>query len=203
VDRAGRSHAQPPTLPRVAATPRVVVTAGWKLRALTVLTGAMAVGLWPNAIGVLGGGLDDEGRLPWAAEVLVVVLLWTFTLACTAATWGVWWFRQTFTADEVTVRVLGPTGRIRFDTATSLHVGEARVHTGRLGGVRRYRQLKVTGPGKHGLPTTAGVDSTMRSERAAQAVLLGWARRRPELVSDDETRSYLDEIEHAAVADLR
>lgn len=178
----------------MAATPCVVVTAGWRLRALTVLTGAMAVGLWPNAIGVLDGGLDDEGSIPWVAEALVAVLLWTYTLACTAATWGIWWFRQTFSADEVTVRVVGPTGRIRFDTATSLQVGEARVHTGRLGGVRRYRRLKVTGPGKHGLPTTAGVDSTMRSDRAAQAVLLEWARRLPELVADDETRSYLDEI---------
>lgn len=203
MDRAGRSYAPPPTLPRVAATPRVVVTAGWKLRALTVLTGAMAVGLWPNAIGVLGGGLDPEGRMPWVVEALVVVLLWTFTLACTAATWGIWWFRQTFSADEVTVRVVGPTGRIRFDTATSLQVGEARVHTGRLGGVRRYRRLTVTGPGRHDLPTTAGVDSTMRSERAAQAVLLDWARRRPELVADDETRSYLEEIASGAAEGRR
>ncbi len=178
--------------------PRVVVTAGWGLRALGLLTGAMAVGLWPNAIGLLGGGLDPEGRIPWVFEVLIGLLVWSFTLGCTAASWGIWWFRQTFSADEVTVRTVGPTWSIRRETATSLQVAETRVRTGRLGGVRTYRRLDVVGPGADGATTRAGVDGTMRSERRAQLVLLDWARWRPELVTDDETRAYLAEIaQHA------
>ena len=48
----------------------------------------------------------------------------------------------------------------------------------------------------------AGVRRGMRV-RQAQAVLLEWARRRPDLVADDVTRAYLADLEDAAGSGCR